>query len=94
MVLVKNQIAKVLITIPETMEVASLEVPAFTQDDETIKDRVNVTLDLYLGLVNITDTTASLGDFAMFLLHKASEDPREYDYEEDDRYGYRGTVDG
>lgn len=54
-----------------------LVVPAFTVSPELLKDRIARLAATYLTASRADGEPVSLGDFALFILGQASQDPRE-----------------
>lgn len=55
--------------------VVDMEVPAFTVDTETLRERVSELMETYLLRSELNEL--SLADFALFLLSQAATDPKE-----------------
>lgn len=57
--------------------VVRLTVPAYTVPPATLAERIEGLSMEYMALSRAQGESVSLGDFGMFVLAKASEDPRE-----------------
>lgn len=68
-----------VIVVDESGVPVIMEIPAYTVKSETLDERVKNILSTYLSLSEQMRNSVSLGDFALFLLAQAKNDPRRMD---------------